>query len=229
MSRVDAACAVLLEPAAAPGRIGVRRRGRRQGLVEVDARSAESSAAPGTGPSRGTATASPTSAGRSAQVAKVAPPRGARKHRLPLGRRAYDAQHRTQLPPEDHRVAMRSSSAVAAGFSDPPYASAERRRRPASPLVGDHLTRIGPTRPTAGRHAFEATAFIARLVAHIPDKGQVMQRAGTRPAPTAATTPPGRAASAAGPRRRPRRPRLSPPTPSLALPRAATPNDPLAT
>jgi len=30
--------------------------------------------------------------------------------------------------------------------------------------------------PTAGRHTFEATAFIARLVAHIPDKGQVLQR-----------------------------------------------------
>ncbi len=30
--------------------------------------------------------------------------------------------------------------------------------------------------PTAGRHTFEAAAFIARLVAHIPDKGQVMQR-----------------------------------------------------
>ena len=30
--------------------------------------------------------------------------------------------------------------------------------------------------PTAGRHSFEAVEFIARLVAHIPDKGQVMQR-----------------------------------------------------
>lgn len=30
--------------------------------------------------------------------------------------------------------------------------------------------------PTAGRHAFAALEFIARLVAHIPDKGQVMQR-----------------------------------------------------
>ena len=30
--------------------------------------------------------------------------------------------------------------------------------------------------PTAGRHTFEATDFIARLVAHIPDKGQVLQR-----------------------------------------------------
>jgi len=30
--------------------------------------------------------------------------------------------------------------------------------------------------PTAGRHTFEAVEFIARLVAHIPDKGQVMQR-----------------------------------------------------
>jgi hypothetical protein len=30
--------------------------------------------------------------------------------------------------------------------------------------------------PTAGQHTFEATAFIARLVAHIPDKGQVLQR-----------------------------------------------------
>jgi hypothetical protein len=29
---------------------------------------------------------------------------------------------------------------------------------------------------TAGRHTFEAVEFIARLVAHIPDKGQVMQR-----------------------------------------------------
>ncbi len=28
--------------------------------------------------------------------------------------------------------------------------------------------------PTAGRHTFEAVEFIARLVAHIPDKGQVM-------------------------------------------------------
>lgn len=26
--------------------------------------------------------------------------------------------------------------------------------------------------PTAGQHRFEATAFIARLVAHIPDKGR---------------------------------------------------------
>ena len=30
--------------------------------------------------------------------------------------------------------------------------------------------------PTAGRHTFEVTDFIARLVAHIPDKGQVLQR-----------------------------------------------------
>jgi len=30
--------------------------------------------------------------------------------------------------------------------------------------------------PTAGRYAFEPTAFIARLVAHIPDKGQALQR-----------------------------------------------------
>jgi hypothetical protein len=30
--------------------------------------------------------------------------------------------------------------------------------------------------PTAGRHTFDALEFIARLVAHIPDKGQVMQR-----------------------------------------------------
>ncbi len=30
--------------------------------------------------------------------------------------------------------------------------------------------------PTAGQHTFEATAFIARLVAHIPVKGQVLQR-----------------------------------------------------
>jgi hypothetical protein len=30
--------------------------------------------------------------------------------------------------------------------------------------------------PTAGRHTFEATAFIARLVSRIPDKGQVIQR-----------------------------------------------------
>jgi hypothetical protein len=30
--------------------------------------------------------------------------------------------------------------------------------------------------PTAGRHTFEAVEFIGRLVAHIPDKGQVMQR-----------------------------------------------------
>jgi len=30
--------------------------------------------------------------------------------------------------------------------------------------------------PTAGRHTFEATAFIARLVAHMPDKSQVLQR-----------------------------------------------------
>ena len=30
--------------------------------------------------------------------------------------------------------------------------------------------------PTAGRHTFEATAFIARLVAHVPDKGQLLQR-----------------------------------------------------
>jgi len=30
--------------------------------------------------------------------------------------------------------------------------------------------------PTAGRRTFEATAFIARLVAHIPDKGQVLER-----------------------------------------------------
>jgi hypothetical protein len=33
-----------------------------------------------------------------------------------------------------------------------------------------------PDGPTAGRHTFEATAFIARLVAHIPDKGQALQR-----------------------------------------------------
>ncbi len=37
--------------------------------------------------------------------------------------------------------------------------------------------------PTAGRHTFEATEFIARLVAHIPDKGQVLQRAGTGACP----------------------------------------------
>ena len=80
-----------------------------------------------------------------------------------------------------------------------------------------------PDGPTAGRHSFDATAFIARLVAHIPDKGQVMQRAGTMPAPTAATTPTARAASAARPKRRLR---LSPPTPSLAMPRAGTPNYP---
>ncbi|MBK7780759.1 MAG: transposase [Ardenticatenia bacterium] len=30
--------------------------------------------------------------------------------------------------------------------------------------------------PTAGRHTFEVTDFIARMVAHIPDKGQVLQR-----------------------------------------------------
>jgi hypothetical protein len=30
--------------------------------------------------------------------------------------------------------------------------------------------------PTVGRHSFAAVEFIARLVAHIPDKGQVMQR-----------------------------------------------------
>ena len=30
--------------------------------------------------------------------------------------------------------------------------------------------------PTAGRHRFEAAEFIARLVAHIPDKGPVLQR-----------------------------------------------------
>ena len=30
--------------------------------------------------------------------------------------------------------------------------------------------------PTAGPHTFEAAAFIARLVDHIPDKGQVLQR-----------------------------------------------------
>lgn len=30
--------------------------------------------------------------------------------------------------------------------------------------------------PTAGRHTFAAVEFIARLVAHIPDKGQMMQR-----------------------------------------------------
>jgi hypothetical protein len=30
--------------------------------------------------------------------------------------------------------------------------------------------------PTAGRHSFEAAEFIALLVAHIPDKGQVKQR-----------------------------------------------------
>ena len=30
--------------------------------------------------------------------------------------------------------------------------------------------------PTAGRYTFEPTAFIARLVAHIPDKGQALQR-----------------------------------------------------
>ena len=30
--------------------------------------------------------------------------------------------------------------------------------------------------PTAGRHTIEATAFIARMAAHIPDKGQVLQR-----------------------------------------------------
>jgi hypothetical protein len=30
--------------------------------------------------------------------------------------------------------------------------------------------------PTAGRHSFEATEFIALLVAQIPDKGQVLQR-----------------------------------------------------
>ncbi len=32
-----------------------------------------------------------------------------------------------------------------------------------------------PDGPTAGRHTFPATAFIARLLAHIPDKGQVLQ------------------------------------------------------
>jgi len=30
--------------------------------------------------------------------------------------------------------------------------------------------------PTAGQHSFEAVEFIARLVTHIPDRGQVMQR-----------------------------------------------------
>lgn len=30
--------------------------------------------------------------------------------------------------------------------------------------------------PTAGRHSFAAVALIARLVAHIPDRGQVLQR-----------------------------------------------------
>jgi hypothetical protein len=30
--------------------------------------------------------------------------------------------------------------------------------------------------PTAGRHRFGALEFIARLVAQIPDKGQVLQR-----------------------------------------------------
>jgi hypothetical protein len=30
--------------------------------------------------------------------------------------------------------------------------------------------------PTAGRYTFEPTAFIARLVAHIPEKGQALQR-----------------------------------------------------
>jgi hypothetical protein len=33
-----------------------------------------------------------------------------------------------------------------------------------------------PDSPPAGRHTFEAPAFITRLVAHIPDKGQVLQR-----------------------------------------------------
>jgi hypothetical protein len=32
------------------------------------------------------------------------------------------------------------------------------------------------TGPTAGRHASEAVEFIAQLMAHMPDKGQVMQR-----------------------------------------------------
>ena len=30
--------------------------------------------------------------------------------------------------------------------------------------------------PTSGRHMFEAADFTALLVAHIPDKGQVLQR-----------------------------------------------------
>jgi hypothetical protein len=33
--------------------------------------------------------------------------------------------------------------------------------------------------PTAGRHSFEAAEFIALFVPQIPDKGQVLQRAGT--------------------------------------------------
>jgi len=32
------------------------------------------------------------------------------------------------------------------------------------------------TGPTAGRHTFEPLEFVARLVDHIPDKGQVLQR-----------------------------------------------------
>ena len=46
--------------------------------------------------------------------------------------------------------------------------------------VGDghavHHTSDKADGPTAGRHSFEVTDFIARLVAHIPDKGQVLQR-----------------------------------------------------
>jgi hypothetical protein len=37
--------------------------------------------------------------------------------------------------------------------------------------------------PTAGRHSFDAAKFIALLVAQIPDKGQVLQRAGTGACP----------------------------------------------